>query len=113
MRNIQYYFSRGIEYGKVPASSYREDGKVKKRDDGIYLGRVIGDFCKYFISIRYARFLPYPCVLIRVCFYFGSVDVCMLQLNTVCFEYHLIQFPKDILYVRCQFLLYKLTELHE
>lgn len=41
MRKINFYFSRGIEYGKIPASSYREAGKVKKRNDGIYLGKVI------------------------------------------------------------------------
>ena len=41
MKKINYYFSRGIEYGKIPASSYREGGKVKKRNDGIYLGKVI------------------------------------------------------------------------
>ena len=41
MRKINYYKSRGQLYAKVQASSYREDGKVKKRDDGIYLGRVV------------------------------------------------------------------------
>ena len=41
MKKINYYFSRGIEYGKIPASSYREGGKVKKKNDGIYLGKVI------------------------------------------------------------------------
>lgn len=41
MRKINFYNSRGQLYAKVPATSYREDGKVKKRDDGIYLGRVI------------------------------------------------------------------------
>ena len=41
MKKISYYKSRGQLYAKVPASSYREDGKVRKRNDGIYLGRVI------------------------------------------------------------------------
>ena len=41
MKKINYYFSRGIEYGKIPASSYREGGKVRKKNDGIYLGKVI------------------------------------------------------------------------
>ena len=41
MKKISYYNSRGQLYAKIPASSYRENGKVKKRSDGIYLGRVI------------------------------------------------------------------------
>ncbi len=43
MRKINYYTSRGQRYAKIPAISYREDGKVKKRDDGIYLGRVLDE----------------------------------------------------------------------
>ncbi len=60
MRNIQYYFSRGIEYGKVPASSYREDGKVKKRDDGIYLGKVIDKDSNTFFSDERGMFVFHP-----------------------------------------------------
>jgi len=41
MKNVSFYTSRGQRYAKVPASSYRENGKIKKRNDGIYLGRVI------------------------------------------------------------------------
>ncbi len=41
MKKINFYKSRGQLYAKVPATSYRKDGKVKKRNDGIYLGRVI------------------------------------------------------------------------
>ena len=43
MRKISFYNSRGQRYGKVPATSYRENGIVKKRNDGIYLGRVIDE----------------------------------------------------------------------
>ena len=50
MRKISYYKSRGQLYAKVPASSYREDGKVKKRSDGIYLGRVIDQEKNVFFS---------------------------------------------------------------
>ena len=50
MRKINYYRSRGQLYAKVPASSYRMDGKVKKRDDGIYLGRVINEEKNVFYS---------------------------------------------------------------
>lgn len=50
MRKINYYKSRGQLYAKVPASSYRVDGKVKKRDDGIYLGRVINEEKNVFYS---------------------------------------------------------------
>ena len=50
MRKISYYNSRGQRYAKVPASSYREGGKVKKRDDGIYLGRVIDEDKNVFFS---------------------------------------------------------------
>ncbi len=53
MKKINFYFSRGIEYGKIPASSYREGGKVKKRDDGIYLGKVIDKAtCTFFNDER-------------------------------------------------------------
>lgn len=52
MRKINYYKSRGQLYAKVQASSYREDGKVKKRDDGIYLGRVVNAGKKCFLLIR-------------------------------------------------------------
>ena len=50
MKKISYYKSRGQLYAKVPASSYREDGKVKKRSDGIYLGRVIDQSKNIFYS---------------------------------------------------------------
>jgi len=50
MRKINYYTSRGQRYAKIPATSYREDGKVKKRDDGIYLGRVIDEENNVFFS---------------------------------------------------------------
>lgn len=50
MRKINYYKSRGQLYAKVPATSYREDGKVKKRNDGIYLGRVIDEKRHIFCS---------------------------------------------------------------
>lgn len=50
MRKINYYRSRGQLYAKVPASSYRMDGKVKKRNDGIYLGRVINEEKNVFYS---------------------------------------------------------------
>ena len=60
MRQIQYYYSRGIEYGKVPASSYREDGKVKKRKDGIYLGKVIDKNSHTFFSDERGMFVFNP-----------------------------------------------------
>lgn len=42
MKNITFYSSRGQQYAKISASSFRDsDGKIKKRNDGIYLGRVI------------------------------------------------------------------------
>lgn len=50
MRRISYYKSRGQLYAKVPATSFREDGKVKKRNDGIYLGRVIDKTKNVFYS---------------------------------------------------------------
>lgn len=50
MRKINFYKSRGQLYAKVPATSYREDGKVKKRNDGIYLGRVIDEEKHVFYS---------------------------------------------------------------
>lgn len=50
MRKINYYTSRGQRYAKVPASSYRENGKVKNRNDGIYLGRVIDEEKNVFYS---------------------------------------------------------------
>lgn len=53
MRKINFYTSRGQRYGKVPATSYRENGKVKKRNDGIYLGRVIDEEkCVFFSAER-------------------------------------------------------------
>ncbi|MBQ7516191.1 MAG: hypothetical protein IJS96_07890, partial [Schwartzia sp.] len=50
MRKINFYKSRGQLYAKVPATSYRENGKVKKRNDGIYLGRVIDESKNVFYS---------------------------------------------------------------
>ena len=50
MRRINFYKSRGQLYAKVPATSYREDGKVKKHNDGIYLGRVIDKAKNVFYS---------------------------------------------------------------
>ena len=50
MKKINYYFSRGIEYGKIPASSYREGGKVRKKNDGIYLGKVIDKATRTFFN---------------------------------------------------------------
>lgn len=41
MREISFYKVKGQLYGKVAASSFRENGTVHKRNDGIYLGRVI------------------------------------------------------------------------
>lgn len=41
MRKINFFKSHGQLYAKVPAMSYREGGKVKKRNDGIYPNRVI------------------------------------------------------------------------
>lgn len=56
MRKINYYKSRGQLYAKVPASSYRENGKMKKRDDGIYLGRVVNK--EMFFTLQNTVFLP-------------------------------------------------------
>ena len=53
MKKINFYTSRGQRYGKIPATSYRENGKVKKRNDGIYLGRVIDEEkCVFFSAER-------------------------------------------------------------
>ena len=53
MRRINFYTSRGQRYGKVAATSYRENGKIKKRKDGIYLGRVIDeDKCVFYSAQR-------------------------------------------------------------
>ena len=60
MKKISYYKSRGQLYAKVPASSYREDGKVKKRDDGIYLGRVIDKAKNVFYSSERGLFTYDP-----------------------------------------------------
>lgn len=40
----------------MPATSYREDGKVKKRNDGIYLGRVIDEEHHVFFSAERGLF---------------------------------------------------------
>ena len=37
---INYQFKNGNEYAKVPGTSYRDNGKVRKKGV-IYLGRVI------------------------------------------------------------------------
>ncbi len=50
MRKITYYSSRGQTYARISPTSYREGGKVKKRDDGIYLGRVIDREANVFYS---------------------------------------------------------------
>ena len=60
MKKISYYKSRGQTYAKIPASSYREDGKVKKRDDGIYLGRVIDKENNVFYSANRGIFTYDP-----------------------------------------------------
>ena len=60
MRKITIYTSRGQRYAKVPASSYREDGKVKKRNDGIYLGRVIDESKNIFFSTERGIFTYDP-----------------------------------------------------
>ena len=53
MRKITYYTNSGQRYAKIPGTSYREDGKVKKRDDGIYLGRVIDEkHCVFYTRER-------------------------------------------------------------
>ena len=57
MRKISFYTSRGQRYGKVPATSYRENGKVKKRDDGIYLGRAIDEEKCVFYSAERGLFV--------------------------------------------------------
>ena len=60
MKKISYYQSRGQTYAKVPASSYRENGKVKKRNDGIYLGRVIDKEKNVFYSANRGVFTYDP-----------------------------------------------------
>ena len=50
MRKICFYTSGGQRYAKIPASSYRENGRVKKRQDGLYLGRVIDEENHIFYS---------------------------------------------------------------
>ena len=41
MKEISFYNVKGQPYAKIAASSYREHGVIKKKDDGVYLGRVI------------------------------------------------------------------------
>lgn len=41
MKEISFYSVKGQLYAKIAASSYRENGRIKKRNDGVYLGRVI------------------------------------------------------------------------
>jgi len=60
MKNISYYTSRGQRYAKIPASSYRENGKIKKRNDGIYLGRVIDEQHHVFYSAERGIFTYDP-----------------------------------------------------
>lgn len=60
MKNINYYISRGQKYAKIPATSYRENGKVKKRNDGIYLGRVIDETNHVFYSAERGLFTYNP-----------------------------------------------------
>lgn len=50
MRKINFYKSRGQLYARVPATTYRENGKVKNRNDGIYLGRVLDKEKRVFCS---------------------------------------------------------------
>ena len=69
MRKINYYKSRGQLYAKVPATSYREDGKVKKRNDGIYLGRVIDEKRHIFYSSERGIFTYDPATNV-----FGQAD---------------------------------------
>ena len=60
MKKINYYFSRGIEYGKIPATSYREGGKVRKKNDGIYLGKVIDKATGTFFNDEHGFFTYDP-----------------------------------------------------
>ncbi len=60
MKNINYYTSRGQKYAKIPATSYRENGKVKKRNDGIYLGHVIDETNNVFYSTERDLFTYNP-----------------------------------------------------
>lgn len=41
MKDISFYNVKGQLYAKIAATSYRDHGVIKKKDDGIYLGRVI------------------------------------------------------------------------
>ena len=70
---INYQFKNGNEYAKVPGTSYRDNGKVRKKGV-IYLGRVVNKvssilatncielFCKYMTYSWVASHLKYvPC----------------------------------------------------
>lgn len=50
MRKISFYHNRGLLYVKVIPTSYRDGDKILKKDNMIYLGRVIDRDKKIFYS---------------------------------------------------------------
>ena len=43
MKKITFYENNGQRYAKISGSSYRVGDKVQKRDDGLYLGKVVNE----------------------------------------------------------------------